>query len=139
MRPAVLIDTGPLVAILNANDRYHSWSVEQLKKIQGPLLTCEPVLSEAFFLMRTTGNGVEKLWDMLNRQGIKIHFSLAEEMEIIAKLMVKYADQPMSLADACLVRMSELCPGHQVFTLDSDFKLYRRGRNRSIPTISPAD
>ncbi len=137
MKPPVIIDAGPLVALINARDTYHAWTVEQLKQASGPLLTCEAALSEAVFLLRTIPGGVSQIGGMLRAGGLKSVFCLNGEIEPVCDLLRKYADVPMSLADACLVRMSELYPKHRVLTLDSDFHVYRRNRQQVIPLLTP--
>ena len=137
MKPPVIIDAGPLVALINARDTYHAWTVEQLKQASGPLLTCEAALSEAVFLLRTTTGGVAQITGMLKAGGLKSVFCLKEEIAPVCDLLRKYADVPMSLADACLVRMSELYPKHRILTLDSDFHVYRRNRQQTIPLLTP--
>jgi predicted nucleic acid-binding protein len=132
-----IVDTGPLVAAINANDRSHDWTVEKAQGLAGPLVTCEAVISEACFLLAGVANGTGQLWSMVKAGGVLIDFSLPDEIEGVSKLMSKYADLPMSLADACLVRMSELFAEHVVLTIDSDFKIYRRYRNRSVPVVMP--
>lgn len=139
MRSPLLIDTGPLVASLNRRDRHHDWTVQQLQASPGPLLTCEAVLSEAFFLLRNAPRGAEELWAVLRSGAVETGFSLRAEQTAVSKLMLKYADAPMSLADACLVRMSELFPDRQVLTLDSGFRIYRRRRNTVVPVIMPSE
>jgi predicted nucleic acid-binding protein len=137
MRPPVIIDAGPLVALINARDSYHAWTVEQLKQASGPLLTCEAALSEAVFLLRTMHRGASQIGGMLRAGGLKSVFCLNDEIVPVCNLLRKYADVPMSLADACLVRMSELYPKHRVLTLDSDFHVYRRNRQHVIPLLTP--
>lgn len=133
----MLVDTGPLVAALNGADQYHDWVIEQLHELRGPMLTCEALLSEALVLMRRIPRGAAGLWSMLEGEGLAVKFSLAEEATAVAKIMLKYADVPMSLADACLVRMSELNTDQKVLTLDRDFQLYRRHRHRRLPLLLP--
>ena len=137
MNLPVIIDAGPLVALINARDTYHVWTVEQLKQAAGPLLTCEAALSEAVFLLRTIPGGVAQIEGMLRIGGLKSVFCLNDEIVPVCDLLRKYADVPMSLADACLVRMSELNPKHRVLTLDSDFHVYRRNRQQVIPLLTP--
>lgn len=137
MMPSVIIDAGPLVALINARDTYHAWTVEQLKQAAGPLLTCEAALSEAVFLLRTMPGGVSQIEGMLRTGGLKSFFCLSAEIVPVCNLLRKYADVPMSLADACLVRMSELYPKHRVLTLDRDFHVYRRNRKQVIPLLMP--
>jgi predicted nucleic acid-binding protein len=102
-----------------------------------PLLTCESVLSEAAFLLRREGRDSSLLFAMLERDAIRIGMSVQEEQAEVRALMHRYRHQPMSLADACLVRMSELHPDGEVFTLDADFRIYRRYGNRVIPVRMP--
>jgi len=137
MKLPVIIDAGPLVALINARDTYHAWTVEQLKQASGPLLTCEAALSEAVFLLRTLHGGVAQIEGMLRTGGLKSVFCLSDEIVPVCDLLRKYADVPMSLADACLVRMSEHYPKHRVLTLDSDFHVYRRNRQHVIPLLTP--
>jgi predicted nucleic acid-binding protein len=137
MNLPVIIDAGPLVALINARDTYHAWTVEQLKQAAGPMLTCEAALSEAVFLLRTIPGGVAQIEGMLRSGGLKSVFCLNNEIVPVCDLLRKYADVPMSLADACLVRMSELYPKHRVLTLDSDFNVYRRNRQHVIPLLMP--
>lgn len=137
MKPSVIVDTGPLVALVNARDAYHEWTIEQLKRIAGPMLTCESAVSEALFLLRAVDGGGSKITGMLVSGGLKIGFSLAAEFQPVCDLVNKYADVPMSLADACLVRMSVMYLKHKVMTLDDDFRIYRRHRNRILPLLIP--
>ena len=137
MKLPVIIDAGPLVALINARDTYHAWTVEQLKQASGPLLTCEAALSEAVFLLRTIPGGFSQIVGMLRSGGLKCNFCLSDEIVPVCDLLRKYADVPMSLADACLVRMSELFPKHRVMSLDSDFHVYRRNRQQAVPLLTP--
>jgi predicted nucleic acid-binding protein len=137
MKTGVILDTGPLVALLNRRDRYHTWAVAQWNQFSPPLITCEAVLSEACFLLRHRPNGVDAVMELLQRQAVAIAFRLEDHSEPVARLLKKYRSMPMSLADACLVRMSEQESKRVVFTLDSDFTLYRRNSRQVIPTVMP--
>ena len=130
----VLIDTGPLAAAINAREGSHSWVSEQLKQIKQPMLTCEAVITEACFLL---GKKQSLLFNLMDAGVLEIEFSLKHDASSICKLIDKYADVPMSLADACLVRMSEIHDGSRIFTLDSDFKIYRRNGRQTISLITP--
>ena len=132
-----LLDTGALIAFLDANDRAHQWAGRQWQALRPPLLTCEAVLTEAAHLLQNRGLGVDSLWELLRRSIVSVDFELAGELEPVAALMRHYADQPMDLADACLVRMSEKKREVRVFTLDRDFKIYRRHGRQVIPLICP--
>lgn len=133
-----IIDTGPVVSFLNKNDPYHEWTKMQLAQIKAPLLSCESVLSEACFLIGRTGSDASVVLEFLSRGMISIGLSFNKEYESIKRLLKKYADIPMSLADGCMVRLSEIHWASKIITFDSDFKVYRRNGRNVIPTIMPA-
>ena len=133
----VLIDTGPLVSFLAAGLRHHTWACEQWKSIRPPMLTCEPVLTEAAFFLKREGHDADPIFELLTRGVIRVALDLQAELEDIRALMHRYRNRPMSLADACLVRLSELHAHAEVFTLDSDFRIYRRHGNKVIPVLIP--
>ncbi len=137
MKQNILLDTGPLVAFLNRKDSFHKWAVAKWDQISPPMLTCEAVVSEACFLLARTGGGSDSVMQLIQRNIISISFRLNENVQPVRKLLSKYGTIPMALADACLVRMSELYQNSSVFTLDSDFNLYRKNGRRVIPTIMP--
>ncbi len=137
MRGRVLVDTGPLVAFLNRRDRRHAWAKRQLAEIQPPLLTCEAVLSEACFLVRNLEGGAVAVMKLVSSGAVTVPFSLDGEIGSVAKLLRKYSDVPMSLADACLVRMAEQVADSGILTLDTDFRVYRKHGRQVIPTILP--
>jgi predicted nucleic acid-binding protein len=134
------LDTGPLVAALDRGDAYHGWVSEQLKQLGAPLLTCESVISEATFLLAGTEGALLEIKRLVESGVVQIGFALAQEAEParLLELMHRYRSVPMSFADACLVRMSELHADASVFTLDGDFVIYRRHRRQKIPLIHPA-
>ena len=132
-----LLDTGPLVSFLATGVRYHKWAVEQWKRLPPPLLTCEPVLTEAAFLLKREGRDPDAVFELLERGVIRVALTIQKEQADLRALMGRYRNRPMSLADACLVRLSEIHPYSEVFTLDSDFRIYRRHGNRVIPVLMP--
>jgi predicted nucleic acid-binding protein len=136
-RPRAIADAGALVALIERSEPDHEWASDQAKRILAPMLTCESALSEACFLLRSTEGGIESLWAMLVGGGLQLAFSLPAEMEPVRRLMMKYRDVGISLADACLVRMAELHPAHLVFTLDHHFRIYRRHRRRMLALLIP--
>ena len=137
MAALVLADTGPLVAALRKRDAHHAWTRAQLGACAAPLVTCEAVLSEAFFLLQGVSGGRDALAAMIDRGLLEVRFDFQDEREATLRLLRKYADTPMDFADACLVRMSELHRQSQVFTLDRDFSAYRRNGRERIPLIAP--
>jgi predicted nucleic acid-binding protein len=132
-----IVDTGPIVALLNTRDRHNDWIRKVLNTIEPPLFTAESVVSEASFLLGRLSEGSDALMTLLERDILRIDFQAGREVPALRTLMSKYKTVPMSFADACLVRMSELEPRSLVITLDSDFTVYRRNRRRTIPTIMP--
>jgi uncharacterized protein len=134
---AVIVDAGPLVALLNRRERHHEWSHEQFQQLRPPLLTCEAAISEACFLLRGVHGGVEALIQLLSRGIVTTPFCLADELASIARLLVRYRSIPMSLADACLVRMAEQYADGTVFSLDDHFRIYRKNGRLVIPTLMP--
>jgi len=133
----VILDTGVLVAFVRKQDRYHSWAIEIWQDITPPMLTSESVLSEVFFLLNKEALGQEAVFDMLRNGVIDVPFCFKQEVTNIHSLINRYSSVPMSFADACLVRMSEIVVGSSVITLDNDFRVYRKNRNQEIPTIMP--
>jgi len=133
----VLADTGALVSLLDRRERFHVWAVEQIQSIRPPMLVCEPVLAEVCFLLADVAGGRQAIHESLKSGAWQLDFSIAAERERVFALMATYADQPMSLADACLVRMAELQSGARVFTLDRQFRIYRKNRRQLIPLIIP--
>lgn len=102
-----------------------------------PLFTCEAVISEACFLLRNIPNAPDALLEMIKRKLVGVPFQLEQETTAVKKLMARYNNVPMSLADACLVRMSEQYAGSVVLTLDRDFRIYRRLGRQVIPVVAP--
>jgi uncharacterized protein len=137
MKRLALLDTGPLVAFLDRRDKYHDWAIQQWTDIKPPLLTCESVLAESCYLLRHSPNAFTSVIELLRRNAIRIPLHVDDHIEAIGLLLKKYAQVPMSLADACLVRMVDVISGSFVLTLDSDFQLYRKANRTVIPVISP--
>lgn len=133
----LILDAGPLVAYLAADEQHHAWATEQFQQHDGALITCEAVISEAWFLLRHLPRHLRRLRAMLTDGVFDLTFHLEDEATAIARLMERFDDVPMSLADACLVRLSEIHPKLPVMTLDSDFKIYRRQGRQLIPVIAP--
>ena len=136
MSAVILVDTGPLVALFDKRDKYHAWTVAALGSTVGPLTTCEAVLTEVCFLLKQQFGGAEEVFELLDRGLLQLRFDLGAEHERVAQLMKRYGDLPMSLADACLVRMAETIPASRVMTLDTDFTVYRRHGRQVIPLLA---
>lgn len=133
----IILDTGPLVAYLVDDEQHHDWATEQFSLHDGPLVTAEAVISEAWFLLRRTPRHLRQLTQMLADGVFNLSFHLKDEGAAVSALMDRYDNVPMSLADACLVRLSELHPKLPLVTLDSDFKVYRRHGRQFLPVVAP--
>ena len=137
MRSRVIVDTGPLVALLNRKDNSHTWVVQQLQDIQPPMVTCESVLAEATYLTRQTPGARVALIEMVGEGFLTIGMAVADHHTALLAMVRRYANVPMSLADACLVRLAELFPQSPVLTLDSDFSIYRKNGRQVIDVLRP--
>ncbi len=138
MTRAAIVDTGPLVAFLDRAERHHGWAAECVRELQAPLLVCEPVLAEAMYLLSGLPKAQDALFDLIENGALRIAFQLEEHVASLRALHRKYRDRPMSLADACIVRMTELFGDHWVFTLDSDFSVYRKHGREPLELIHPS-
>ena len=134
----VLLDAGVIVALLRPADAWHRWSREAVAAIKPPLYTCEPVLAEASYLLRKVPGAAVGVLDLVARGFVEVTFRLDTDVLPVRNLMARYRSVPMSLADACLVRMAELDPKAAVLTVDSNFRVYRRGGRLVIPVIMPS-
>jgi predicted nucleic acid-binding protein len=131
------LDASPLVAYFDAGEVHHDWCVRQFAALQPPLFTCEAVLAEAVYLVESRGGDAARILDFVRDGVIQLPFRLADEIAAVAVLRRRYSNVPMSLADACLVCMAEKRQQVRVFTLDRDFKIYRRNGRQVIPLIFP--
>ena len=131
------MDTGPLVAFLRRAEAAHRWTVARFAELPAPFVTCEPVLAETFFLVARQPDGPRRFFELLDSGLLEVHFQVMAEQRALGKLIHKYKDLPMSLADACLVRMAELSVGTVVFTLDTHFRIYRKHGRQTIPVVMP--
>lgn len=137
MNELILLDTGPLLSLLDMRDQHHDWVKSEFAAIKPPLLFCEAVLTEACFLAQTRLGRTDTVWRLLERGVISLAFSLDENSSDVRHLMTRYSNVPMSLADACLVRMSELIDDCKLLTFECDFRVYRRHVRKHIPLLMP--
>jgi predicted nucleic acid-binding protein len=133
-----ICDTGPLVAYLNRNDPYHTWAVSLMKQVRSPMLTTEPVLTEVAYFLRADRMDIDPLFQLLERDAIRLEFQVAAHWPRLRTLMARY--DHMDLADASIVVMSERHRHSQVLTVDRrDFSIYRRNDRRVIDFIAPPE
>jgi len=131
-----ICDTGPLVAYLNRHDPYHAWALAVMKQVRPPMLTCEPVFTEAVYFLREDGLEVDPLFLLLERGALRLQFDVAGNWPRIRTLMARY--RQMDLADASIVVMSELHARSEVLTIDrKDFSVYRRNDRQVIDFVAP--
>jgi uncharacterized protein len=131
-----IADTGFLVAFANANDKHHAWAVQIAAGVTEPLLTCEAVLAETAFHLKSTAVALA----MLNEGLVSLAFDCRDHLDQLTRLADRYADRNPDLADLCLVRMSEIFPKHSVITIDrTDFRVYRRNKRETIPILCPPE
>lgn len=134
--PAI-VDTGPLVAFFDRAERHHRWVTERITEIEAPLLICEPVLVEALYLLARHNRARDTLFEFLQNGALRFAFQIEEHVGALRRMLEKYRDAPMSLADACVVRMAELHDRYAVLTLDSDFSIYRKHGRVPLTLIHP--
>ena len=135
MAASVIVDAGFLAALIERREQHHDWAIAVAAEHPRPWQTCESILSEAFFLLDR--QGAAALMTLLKRDQLLVPFRFSEHKPAIVMLMQRYADLPMSYADACLVRMTEVLPEPVVLTTDSDFLVYRRNGRQAVPCVLP--
>jgi predicted nucleic acid-binding protein len=124
--PAVLVDAGPLIALIERTDRHHERCVAALETLTDPLVTVWPAFTEAMYLLRDDERSQEALWGMVESGGLEYAELTADDAPRTRLLMQEYRDQPMDLADAALVRVAERDGLRRIFTLDRrHFEVYR--------------
>jgi uncharacterized protein len=132
-----IVDTGPLVALFDRAEDHHAWVAARMEELEAPLLACEPVLTEAMYLLGRHTKAQSTLLDLLENGALSVAFNLEENIGPLRNLLKKYQDTPMSLADACVVRMAEIHDHHLILTLDSDFLVYRKHGRVPLGLIRP--
>jgi len=132
-----LIDTGPLVALLVRDDARHEWAVEASKHAPATVLTCDAVISEALFLLKRGGHETDGLFAFVETGFLRSEFDFHAQYRRVRDLMRRYRDRPMAFADACLVRMAELRPEASLWTLDADFRFYRKNGRQTLSLVLP--
>ncbi len=132
----ILIDTGPIVAFFDKDDRYHSLCIEILKEIREPLVTTWPILTESFYLLNFSWEVQNSLWLFIQRGGVEIYPIEKELFTRCQTLMRQYKDLPMDLADATLVALADVLGVSKILTLDhKDFSIYRFKQKRRFTLI----
>lgn len=125
--------------MLRADDPKHDWAVEEIGRLPPPLISCEAALSGAAHLVWRGGGDPASVVSLVLKGVVRIGISVQEQAAQLHTLMEKYRQVPKSLADACLVRLSELLDDASIMTFDRDFRIYRRRGRNLIPLIAPED
>ena len=129
-----IADTGFLVAFGNRRDQHHTWASGIAQRITEPLLTCDAVLAETAFHLKSSSLVLAFVRDGL----VRPDFAISDHLDRLMELALRYADRKPDLAELCLIRLSELHPAHPVITTDvKDFRTYRRARRQVISLIHP--
>jgi predicted nucleic acid-binding protein len=131
----VLLDTSCIVALLDRSERHHEECAGVVLDLEGALLTCEAVIAEACYLLRQVSGAAAAVLENVARGTFLIPYRLADRAASVQKLMKKYANAPMDFADACLVDLASAQSTGRILTLDSDFRLYRWGKNRPFSLL----
>lgn len=119
------------------SDAQHAWAVETSKRAPATVLTCDAVVSEALFLLKRAGHDTTSLFSLVDVGFLRSDFDFHSEYRHVRDLMQRYRERPMAFADACLVRMAELRPEACIWTLDADFRVYRRHRRQTLSLVTP--
>jgi hypothetical protein len=129
-----IADTGFLVALVGTKDQFREWALEVADRVTWPVLTCEAVLAETAFHLRSS----ERVLGMLRDNLVRVAFDCGNQREQLYNLAKRYENRRPDLADLCLIRMSELFPEHTILTVDeADFRVYRRNKREAIPLLTP--
>jgi len=134
----VLLDTGVIVALLDRSERLHEACAEAVRELEAPLITCEAVVAESCYLLRNLAGAAEAVIDNVAAGIFQIPFQLSREAAGVKRVLHKYRDRKMDLADACLIRLADEFGTADILTLDRDFTVYRWGRNKAFRMLPVA-
>ncbi|MEM9081388.1 MAG: PIN domain-containing protein [Verrucomicrobiota bacterium] len=137
MAERLIADTGAILALVNGRDEHHDWAVSCFRGMSGSLVTCEAVLTECWHFVGGSVEALGMLVSMVEKRVLRVGFDFEENGSEVLGLLEKYRDTPMDFADACLVRMTELEKKSRVWTVDADFKIYRRNQRQVVPVLAP--
>ncbi len=137
MAEVVLLDTGPLVGFIDAREASHAWAVCAFQRARLPLWTCQAVLTETCFLLRNQPSALARLRNQVLAGHFRDGFDFKTMTPRAMALMERYANVPMSFADACLVILAENQPSLPILTLDRDFLVYRRHGGQLLTLLTP--
>lgn len=134
---SVLLDTGVIVALLDRRERYHRACTEALHEVSGPLVTCEPVIAEACYLLRRVKGAAQAVIQNVEGGVFQVPVPLPQCATQVLRILRKYGDREIDLADACLIHLATELRTPDILTLDSDFAVYRWGANKPFRSLIP--
>ena len=134
MKP-ILLDTGPIVALLDPTDGFHSVCSQAIGNLAAPLVTCEAVIAESCYLLRNLRGGPEAVLENVAAGVFQIPLALPQAARGVKRVLQRYGDGEIDLADACLVHLANELGTGEIFTLDRDFHIYRWGKNNAFQLI----
>jgi uncharacterized protein len=134
-----LLDSGVIVGLLDRSEAHHNRCVTALEGLEGPLVTCEPVVAESCYLLRGLPGAAETVLENVERGIFQIPFQLSRSATLVRTVMRKYRDLPVDFADACLVQLADELSTGDILTLDRDFELYRWRRTRPFHLLVALD
>jgi predicted nucleic acid-binding protein len=135
----ILVDTSFLVSVHDKQEPFHRQCMEALDQVNQPLATCEPVVTEAIYLLRRLPGAPQAILVSIQQGQLEIPFQLVDGADEVLACYTKYRDTPCDFADACLIHMADQLNTGDILTLDSDFKHYRWRRNRRFRMLIPLD
>ncbi len=137
MAKIVYLDTGPLVAFFSKRDKYHHWAQDQIRDLDSKLVTCEAVITETLFITNNSPKVIAAIQGMMNDGLLTVEPVLQKSFDEIFRIMTKYEDLPASFADVSLIHLYDQQKESKIFTIDSDFLIYRDTKGKPLNLISP--
>jgi predicted nucleic acid-binding protein len=131
----VLLDTGTIVALLDSSDSFHERCADAISAMSAPLVTCEPVIAESCYLVRDVDGAAEAILHSVETREFLIPVALPEAALPVRRIMAKYRDRHIDLADAFLIHLANQFSTGEILTVDSDFQIYRWGRNNRFQAL----
>ena len=129
MKP-ILLDTGVIVALLDRSEQFHQRATNGIAELKMPLITCEPVIAETCYLLRQLRGAAETVLENVAAGIFQIPLQLSASAGDVRRILYKYRDQNIDLADACLIHLANEFGTGEILTLDGDFEVYRWGRDK---------
>lgn len=138
MRP-ILLDTGPIVALLDPTDRMHERCARAIAQTRGPLITCEAVITECCHLLRSIPSAVASILESVHDREFGVPASFADSARAVSRIMAKYHDSEIDFADAFLIHLANEFETGQILTVDRDFQFFRWAHNKPFEILIDLD